>query len=59
MKVFADDKIDAIQKLMFCVGGEEKIVEKGENGGYQHFLLFLECFQELSFSKSFKVRLCV
>ena len=27
----------------------ENIVEKGENAGYQHFLLFLQCFQKASF----------
>ena len=24
----------------------ENVVGKGENGGYQHFLLFLQCFQK-------------
>ena len=27
----------------------ENIVEKGENDGYQHFLLFPQCFQKASF----------
>ena len=27
----------------------ENIVRKGENAGYQHFLLFLQCFQTASF----------
>ena len=26
----------------------ENIVEKGENAGYQHFLLFPQCFPKLS-----------
>ena len=26
----------------------ENIVEKGKNAGYQHFLLFPECFQKAS-----------
>ena len=26
----------------------ENIVEKGENAGYQHFLLFTGCFQKAS-----------
>ena len=30
----------------------EKIVGKGENVGYQHFLLFPQCFQKASLSKS-------
>ena len=28
---------------------EENIVGKGENAGYQHFLLFPQCFQKASF----------
>ena len=27
----------------------ENIVGKGENAGYQHFLLFLQCFENASF----------
>ena len=27
----------------------ENIVGKGENAGYQHFLLFLQCFEKASF----------
>ena len=38
MKVFAGDKLN--------VG--EKIVRKGEIAGYQHFLLFPQCFQKAS-----------
>ena len=37
-------------KMKFYLGREENIVEKGENAGYQHFLLFPQCFQKLSFS---------
>ena len=32
----------------------ENIVEKRENAGYQHFLLFPQCFQKVSFSRSLK-----
>ena len=32
----------------------ENIVEKGENAGYQHFLLFPQYFQEPSFTGSLK-----
>ena len=28
----------------FVLEWDEKIVGKGENAGYQHFLLFLQCF---------------
>ena len=27
----------------------ENIVGKGESAGYQHFLLFLQCFKKVSF----------
>ena len=33
----------------------ENIVGKGENAGYQHFLLLPQCFQRVSFSGSLKV----
>ena len=33
----------------------ENIAGKGENAGYQHFLLFSQCFQKASFSGSLKV----
>ena len=33
----------------------ENIVGKGENAGYQHFLLFPHCFQKLSISVLLKV----
>ena len=35
--------------------GIEKIAGKGENAGYQHFLLFPQCFQKPSVSGSLKV----
>ena len=34
---------------------KKNIVGKGENAGYQHFLLFLQCFQKDSFLGSLKV----
>ena len=36
-------------------GWVENIAGKGENAGYQHFLLFPQCFQKASFSGSLKV----
>ena len=42
------------QKLKFVLGRVENIVGTGENAGYQHFLLFPQCFQKASFSGSFK-----
>ena len=36
----------------------ENIVGKEENAGYQHFLLFIQCFQQSSSTGSLKVGLC-
>ena len=42
--------------MMICVTDwVENIVGKGENAGYQHFPLFLQCFQKTSFPGSLKV----
>ena len=57
-KAFADDKIITTQKLQLALGRVENIVGKGENAGYQHFLLFPQCFQKLSFP-GVKSRDCV
>ena len=48
LKVFADDKINVTEKLKIVLGRVENIVGKGENAGYQHFLLFPQCFQKAS-----------
>ena len=40
----ADDKINVTEKFKFLMGRVENSVGKGENAGYQHFLLFLQCF---------------
>ena len=55
LKAFADDKINVNKNLKFVLGRVENIVGKGENAGYQHFLLFPQCFQKASFSGSLKV----
>ena len=52
---FADDKINVTEKLKFVLKMVENIVGKGENAGYQHFLLFLQCFQKATFSRLLKV----
>ena len=49
------NKINVTYKMNFVIGNVENIVGKGENAGYQHFLLFPQCFQKASFSKSLKV----
>ena len=40
------------QKLKFAFGRVENNVGKGENASYQHFLLFLQCFQKTSYTLS-------
>ena len=55
LKACADNKINLIEKLKFALNRTENIVGKGENAGYQHFLLFPQCFQKLSFQEVLKV----
>ena len=55
-KAFADDKIIVTQKLKIVLGRVESIVGKGENAGYQHFLLFPHCFSKAFFSRGVKSR---
>ena len=45
--------------VIYVLDRVENIVGKAENAGYQHFLLFPQCFQKLSFSESLKGRDCV
>ena len=40
LRAFADDKINVNDKLKFGLGRVENSKGKGENAGYQHFLLF-------------------
>ena len=47
--VYADNKINVTQNLKFVLGRVENIAGKGENDGYQHFLLFQQCFQKASY----------
>ena len=55
LKAFADDKINLNENFNFVLGRIENIVGKGENAGYQHFLLFPQCFQKAFFLWSLKV----
>ena len=57
LKAFADDKIYVTDKMISPSDKVENIVRKGEKAGYQHFLLFLQCFQKPSFSGLLKVRI--
>ena len=47
LKAFADDKSNVTQNFKVVFHGIENIVEKEENAGYQHFLLFPQFFKSL------------
>ena len=59
MNAFADNKINVSEKLKFVSDWVENNVGKGENAGYQHFLLFPIMFSRGFFSKVVKGRDCV
>ena len=40
LRAFVDEKIKSAKIVIFVSGRVENIVGKGENAGYQHFLLF-------------------
>ena len=46
LKAFADDKLNVTQNVKVVFHRIENIVGKEENAGYQHFLLFPQCFQK-------------
>ena len=48
---FAYGKMNVTQKLKFVWERVENTVRKGENAGYEHFLLFSHCFQKSFFSR--------
>ena len=47
LKAFEDNKFNMARVMRFIVDRVENIVGKEENAGYQHFLLFPQCFQKL------------
>ena len=55
MKAFTDNKFNFAKMRNSVFDRVENIVGKGENAGYQHLLLFSQCFQNLSVSGSLKV----
>ena len=55
LQAFAEDKINVTQKLEVALERVENLVGKGENAGFQHLLLFPQCFQKATFSGSLKV----
>ena len=53
LKAFADDKLNVTKSIRVVSHRIVNIVGKEENAGYQHVLLFPQCFQKaLSFSVS-------
>ena len=55
LKVFADDKLHFAKTTISLFDVIENSVGKGENAGYQYFLLFQQCFKKFSFLGSLKV----
>ena len=53
LKACADDKLNNKNDIYIC-DGVENIVGKGENAGYQHFLLFPLCFQKACIPEALK-----
>ena len=45
-KAFSDDKLNVVRIMISVSDRVENIVGKGENAGYQHFLIFPQCFQK-------------
>ena len=54
-KPFADDSSIVAKMAIFVFDRVENNVGKGENAGYQHFLLFPQCFQKASFPELLEV----
>ena len=59
LKAFADNKYNYAKMLISLFNRVENIVGKGENAGYQHFLLFPQCFLRGLFLRVVKSRDCV
>ena len=59
LKAFADDKLNVAKVtfffFFFLFDRAENTVGKEENAGYQHFLLFLQCFPKPPYLGSLKV----
>ena len=48
MRAFAQDKLNIGKMTISLYDGVENTVGKGQNAGYQHFLLFPQCFPKPS-----------
>ena len=51
VKAFADEKSN-VAKMLISLFDRVENISKGENAGFQHFLLFLQFFQKAYFSGS-------
>ena len=59
LKAFTDDKLNVTKNVKVVFHRIKNIVGKEENAGYQHFLLFPQCFlKAFSYSAS-KLVICV
>ena len=54
LEAFADDKWNVTSNMKAAFHRIENIVGKEENAGYQHFLLFPQCFQNVFSSSASK-----
>ena len=59
LKTFADDKLNVAKMTISVINRVEDTLGKGENAGFQHFLLFPECFPKAFFFMVVKSRDCV
>ena len=57
LKAFANDKLKVAEMMISLFDRVENTVGKGENAGYQHFLLFPQCFPKPYSLGSLKVGL--
>ena len=57
LKAFADNMLNVAEIKISFYNRLENTVGKGENAGYQHFLLFQQCFAKPSSLGSLKVRI--
>ena len=58
LTAFEDNTFKVAQMIKFLSEKVENNVGKGENAGYQHFLLFPQCFKKISFLRVDKCRNC-
>ena len=54
LKALANDKLNVAKMTISVFDSVENTLRKGENAGYQHFLLFSQCFPKPSSSGPLK-----